>query len=482
VIGATAQVIGPNPGPQSRAFASSADITVYGGAAGGGKTHLALLRFAVHAHENPGYFGCIFRREMPMITVGGGLWEESMKIFPVFGARPNIAMREWRFPNRSLIQFRSLQHEPDVLNYQGAQFAEFCFEEGTHFPESMFWYMFSRLRSLCWRNGTTSRALITCNPDPDSWIRKLIDWYIKSDAHPTASGDVGLPIDERAGQKRFFVRDGDEFVWGSSKAEVRTLAPHITSDPNNQPRSLRFIPARLADNPRGDPSYESRLNALSKVDRERLKGGNWNIRASAGTVFKKDWFEIVDRLPDDVVRTVRGWDLAATEPAPQGDKKSRDPDWTRGVKMSLHKSGLFYVHDVISLRQRSHYVDEAVRKAAASDGRQCTQAFWQDPGSAGKSEAERYVRMLVGYDVRIERASHDKQEYAKPVSAQAESRSGYGNIKLLRGPWNDAFLNELQAFPTEGVHDDQVDAMSRAFLALTSKQMAANVGINIEGL
>jgi hypothetical protein len=98
------QHVGPNPGPQTRAFSSSADITLYGGQAGGGKSYLTLLRFAVHADQNPGYFGCIFRREMPMITVGGGLWEESMGLFPIFGAKPNLSTREWRFPNRSLVR------------------------------------------------------------------------------------------------------------------------------------------------------------------------------------------------------------------------------------------------------------------------------------------------------------------------------------------------------------------------------------------
>jgi predicted phage terminase large subunit-like protein len=260
---------------------------------------------------------------------------------------------------------------------------------------------------------------------------------------------------------------------GSSPEEVRAMAPHITS----KPKSLRFIPAMLADNPKGDPTYEERLQSLPLVERERLLGGNWNIRAAAGNVFKKSWFEIVDRLPDDVERTCRGWDLAATEPS----TTNRDPDWTRGVKMSKHKSGMFFVQDVIGLRQRTHYVDEAITNAALSDGRTCTQAFWQDPGAAGKAEAERYVRLLVGHDVRIERASSNKVDYAKPVSAQAESKSGYGNIKLLRAPWNESFLNELEAFP-DGGHDDQCDALSRAFLELAGKQFVRTAPLRVSGL
>jgi predicted phage terminase large subunit-like protein len=455
--GAAARVevvrVGPNPGPQALAFASSADITVYGGGAGGGKTHLALLRFGVHADRHPGYEAAIFRREMPMVTQAGGLWEESVKMFPMFGAKPNFTEHSWRWrrdqSHGSLLQFKGLQHEKDMINLQGAQLAEFCLDEATHFTSAQFWWLFSRLRST---NAPSfrPRCLLTCNPDPDSWVAELIAWYI---------GDDGFPIPERCGQKRYFVRDGDELVWGSSADEVRALAPHITADPKNQPKSLRFIPALLRDNPRGDPNYESMLNALPRVERERLKGGNWKIRASAGSVFKRQWFDVIDQVPSDLSRTVRCWDLAATEPS----ASNTDPDWTRGVKMSSHKSGVFCVQNVASTRSRPHDVERLIMQTAQQDGRGVGIVFWQDPGAAGKSEADRYVRMLAGYNVRVIRAASDKVTYARPTSSQAER----GNVKLLRGAWNDAYLAEHEAFP-DGKHDDIVDAESLAMLDLTT--------------
>ena len=212
--------IGPNVGPQTEAYRSSADITIYGGAAGGGKTWLTLLRFAVHADRYPGYYGAIFRRTMPMVLAGGGLWEESMGLYPAFGAVPNSSSYNWRFANRrSMVQFRSLQYADSVMDWQGAQLAEFCFEELTQFLESQFWYLISRLRTTC---GMKARAFATCNPDPDSWVRRLIDWWIGKD---------GLPIPERAGKKRYFLRDGDQMVWGDSAQEVLASAPHLTSVP-----------------------------------------------------------------------------------------------------------------------------------------------------------------------------------------------------------------------------------------------------------
>lgn len=445
-------VIGPNPGPQSQAFASTATITVYGGSAGGGKTYLTLLRFGVHADRYPGYAGIIFRREMPMVTVGGGLWEESMGLYPIWGAKPNAGNYTWRFPRRSMVQFRSLQYEGDVLNYQGAQLAEFCFEEATHFTESQFWYMFSRLRTKC---GMKARCMLTCNPDPDSWVRKLIDWWI---------GPDGLVIPERAGKKRYFLREGDRLIWGDTPADVRAQAPHLNQDV----QSLRFIPATLADNPKGDPSYRARLEALPKVERERLLGGNWNVRHAAGEVFRRDWFEVIDSVPGDIVKVGRYWDLAATEPS----DTNKDPDWTRGVKVSRHRSGVYVIHDVVSRRARPHAVDALVKATAQQDGVNVTQGFWQDPGQAGKSEAERYRRELAGYHVKIHRASSDKLTYARPASSQAEG----GNIKLLRGPWNDEFLAELEAFP-QSAHDDMVDALSLAMLDLSGTVAVDDISI-----
>lgn len=435
-------VIGPNPGPQSEAFASSATITVYGGQAGGGKTWLTMLRFGVHADQYPGYAAIIFRREMPMVTQGGGLWEESMQLYPVWGAKPNSANFSWRFKRRSLIQFRGLQHEKDVLNYQGAQLAEFGLEEATHFSESQFWYLFSRLRTKC---GMRARCVLTCNPDPDSWVRKLIDWWI---------GDNGLAIPERAGKKRYFLRDGDALIWGDSAEDVRAKAPHLKQNPS----SIRFIPAALADNPQGDPNYRDKLEALPRIERERLLGGNWNVRPVAGSYFRRSYFDILDRIPGIVKRRVRAWDLAATEPS----EANKNPDWTVGVRLVELTDGRLIVDHVERMRCTPGQVDQALLRIAAQDGLSTIQAFWQDPAQAGKSQKDYIVKLLRGFRVRFIVASEDKETYAGPVSSDAE----HGKIALLDGPWNEPFLSVLEGFPVAAKKDD-VDALSRAHIELT---------------
>ncbi len=438
--------IGPNPGPQSDLYASAADITVYGGQAGGGKSYGVLLRMGVHADQVNGYAGIIFRREMPMVTVGGGLWEESMGLLPVFGGRPNSANYTWRFSERSMIQFRSLQHEKDMLAYQGAQLHEFCFDEATHFTESQFWYLYSRLRKRRNEAGEKpfkSRCILTCNPDPDSWVRKLIDWWI---------GEDGLAIPDRAGKKRYFARVGDDLVWGDSPAEVRERAPAATSV-----GSLRFIPAKLADNPKGDPDYSAKLAVLPMVERERLLGGNWNVRAIAGSYFRRGYFRFEDG-PIEVKRRVRGWDLAATEPT----KDSPDPDWTVGVLLAELSDGTYLIEDVVGGQLSPAKVDMLLMQTAAVDGLGVIQAFWQDPAQAGKAQKGYIAKLLRGFRVRFVVASEDKETYAGPVSSDAEN----GLIKIRRGAWYERFMRVLEGFPVAKKKDD-VDALSRAHRELT---------------
>jgi hypothetical protein len=82
----------------------------------------------------------------------------------------------------------------------------------------------------------------------------------------------------------------------------------------------------------------------------------------------------------------------------------------------------------------------------------------QDPGQAGKVQASDLVAMLAGYVVHAEPETGDKVTRAEPVAAQAAA----GNVRLVKGDWNEAFLDELGNFPS-GSHKDQVDALSGAF-------------------
>src|SRR5690348_2573145 len=99
-------------GPQREFIRTRADIAVYGGAAGSGKSFALLLDPLRWVREYPGFGGVLFRRTYPQITAEGGLWDESAELYARLGATPVVGRLEWRFaPHGNTIAFRSLQHE-----------------------------------------------------------------------------------------------------------------------------------------------------------------------------------------------------------------------------------------------------------------------------------------------------------------------------------------------------------------------------------
>lgn len=178
----------------------------------------------------------------------------------------------------------------------------------------------------------------------------------------------------------------------------------------------------------------------------------------SGGMFQRSDFEIVDAAPATPNR-VRRWDFAATDPKKKG---AGDPDWTVGLLLSEWR-GTYYVEHVVRDRKSPAGVETMLKNTASQDGKAIKIVVPQDPGAAGKSNAAHLIRMLTGWNVRAVIESGSKVDRATPVSAQAEA----GNIKLVRGPWNEAFLEEVSMFPS-GAHDDQVDALSGAFAELVT--------------
>jgi len=211
----------------------------------------------------------------------------------------------------------------------------------------------------------------------------------------------------------------------------------------------RFIPATLADNPFIDQeSYIASLNRLDMITRAQLLNGDWDV-SPEGALFRREWFQIVDDYPH--VPGVRYWDLAATP-----EKAGKDPDYTSGCHM-VAKDGQVWITDMVHERVSPLNVERLVRQKAEGD--QDTVWMEQEPGSSGVNTIDHYRRtVLAGFDFRPDRKTGSKIERARPLSASAEA----GNVFLVRGAWNEPFLDELTAFP-QGDHDDQVDAASGAF-------------------
>jgi len=165
---------------------------------------------------------------------------------------------------------------------------------------------------------------------------------------------------------------------------------------------------------------------------------------------------VIDQAPEGLFNVCRGWDLAAT--------KDGHGAFTVGCKMASH-DGIIYVLDVQRGRWGPHEVMTRLKLCAEQDGYSVRQSVPQDPGQAGKSQKSAIAAALEGYDVRFSPESGSKEDRARPLSAQCEA----GNMRLVRGPWVDAFINEACMFPS-GEFKDQVDASSRAYASLLANR------------
>jgi predicted phage terminase large subunit-like protein len=428
----------PQKGQQESFLTSKADIVIYGGAAGGGKTYGLLLECLRHKNTK-GFSAVIFRRESTQVRNPGGLWDTSMEIFPFAGGIPKESSLEWKFSPEARVKFAHMEHDKDRFSWQGSQIPLVAFDELTHFSWSQFVYMLSRNRSTC---GVKPYIRATTNPDPDSWVRTFIDWWIDH--------ETGYPIPSRSGVVRWFIVVNDQTYWSTSRDAL------LEQYPDALPKSVTFIASTVHDNQillSKDPGYISNLQAMPKYEREQLLMGNWNIRPTAGMFFQRSYFEKVRAVPKGNRTAVRYWDRASTK-----ETGSNDPDWTVGVKLEKDQNGIFYITDIVRLRESPLGVQMAIKNTATQDGFEVKIGIEQDPGQAGVSEADYLVRQLSGFQVSTHKVQKDKVTRALPVSSQAEAN----NIKILEGRWNEDFLREAENFP-EGSHDDQIDALSGAF-------------------
>ena len=451
-----AEIISPQAGPQTQFLSSRADIVIYGGAAGGGKSW-GLLAEPLRHTEVRNFSAVVFRRKTVDITNPGGLWDESYNLYPAVGGKSKETPRfEWSFPSGAKVRFAHLEHDKNKLDWQGAQVPLLCFDELTHFEETQFWYLLSRNRSAC---GVKPYVRCTTNPDADSWVANLVDWWIDP--------STGYAIPERSGIVRWFVRMGESLIWGEEPEDLL----EYTDDTGMPipPKSFTFIPSSLGDNQilmEIDPGYRANLMALGTVERERLLKGNWKIRPAAGLYFQKSWIKeeiSMDALPSNL-RLARGWDLAATE-----DTGAGNVDWTCGTKMGISPQKTIFVIDHVFHRYSPGKVKKLLKETAEADGIQTQIAVPQDPGQAGKSQSADLARTLVGFNCRFKSTTGDKITRFSPFSAQAEA----GNVVVVKGPWNDRWYSELENFPPIGKngHDDDADSTSAAFEALYRRRV-----------
>lgn len=449
--------IRPQQGRQEEFLASSADICIYGGSAGSGKTWGLLAEPLRHVNVK-GFYGVFFRRVMPQITNVGGLWDEATELYdtiPGSQAYKSPSYR-WEFPSGSRLSFNHLQYDDTRLDWKGAQICYLAFDQLEEFSEVQFFYLISRNRSTC---GVQPYIRATVNPDADSWVADFISWWIDDES--------GYAIPERSGVLRWMIRGaGDELKWFDSEAEALDYRESEGLSEHLDPKSVTFIPATIFDNRillEKDKTYLSNLYALPLVERMRLLGdeelgGNWKIRPTAGKVFNRAWFKMREGVASDdqVKKRIRYWDKAASE--------KKGSDYSAGVKMALLYDGTVVVESVVRGRWSSLDRERIMRETAKMDGKDVEVWIEREPGSSGVDSAKASVRNLGGFTAYEEPVTGDKYSRARPLSAQVEA----GHVYVTLAAWNEDYLHEMHQFDGTGKgHDDQVDASSGAYNRLT---------------
>lgn len=239
---------------------------------------------------------------------------------------------------------------------------------------------------------------------------------------------------------------------------IHIMLPMEFEDDRRCETPLGFIDPRTYD---GELLFPERF-PRAVVDRDKASLSDYGVACQfqqspvprGGGQFKKEWFKIVPALPAGPIDWVRGWDLAATERA-----KNKRAAFTAGIKLGYYpETGMYIVADVARGQLSSAEVERLIVNTASQDGLSCEIDLPLDPGQASKIQIRYLVTQLAGHIVRWSPETGSKEVRSEPVAAQAE----VGNVLLLKGPWNSAFLDELGLYPS-GLYKDQVDGLSRAF-------------------
>jgi len=237
---------------------SRADETFYGGAAGGGKTDLAL-GLAIECHQK----SIIFRREYPQLK---DVVDRGDELLAPLQVRYNSQRTRWELPGGRIVELGAVDHRRDLGKYQGRPHDLFVFDEVAHFPLKWVRWLAAWTRSTDENQHT--RLLMCGNPPQTAegeWIiRVFAPWLDPLHPHPAEPGEL-----------RWFVVIDDQDIEVGGPEPVRHHGETIV------PKSRTFIPARLDDNPfLRDTEYRTVLQGLPEVQKRQLLDGDFTVRAA----------------------------------------------------------------------------------------------------------------------------------------------------------------------------------------------------------
>lgn len=401
---------------------------------GGGKSEIGVIDFLKYT-DIPNFIGVMTRRTTPQLYGPGNVLSKCKRIF---GQAYGPDEFTWRAKDGKFVFHKSgaeiyLKHfENDQAsdNWQGTEANLFYIDEGTQFNAFMVQYIMSRMRNPnC--PQIQPHMKITCNPDRDHFLYDWVEPYLD---------ETGVPDRNKDGLFRYFTFHDGGFVFADSKKD---LVDRFGLDSEDDVLSFTFISATVDDNPvlkKINPRYVSWLKGLAGVEKERLLKGNWKVRQEGCGFWKREWVTEVFEEPDpkDIIRTVRAYDFAGSLVS----DANPNPDYSASCKMSVLKSGYYFIHEVERFRKRyGDHLSHIIRNANR-DGRKVDIIIPSDPNASAQAAARMMIRDIAseGYYAKAVKANKSKLDRFRPFAACSQN----GDIQILEKCGNDWESNQLE--------------------------------------
>lgn len=410
---------------QHLALFSTADIVIFGGGNGGGKSFtLRALPLLPEYLGTPGCRTVIFAESNPKLEQADGMVQECMTMYASW--HPNgrdgykkTPVKRWTWPiyNKFKVQIGEATIDLSFVGEPGQWDGMQAAIIGVDQVEQITWAQFD---SITGRNrtmtGARARTFATANPPAegkDHWLTQLL----------SSGGFIdgkGWAVPEMEGRVRFYALVNDEFVFADSVAELSGMGVLVKDRDGVEipPKSLTFVQALVDDHPIKEfrDAYKRELAAKGEIERARRLRGNWHATDEAGKYFRREWFQIVPAYrPSHMVMEVRTWDAAWS--------KSETADATVGLRMAQEPDNYLTFRDMLRFRGSPFHVARAIKMVAELDGPDVVIRLPFDAGRAGfdQTELARWLRAR-GYRVVLTRDVGDKLTRSKAYQERCEGR------------------------------------------------------------
>ena len=395
--------------------------------------------------DNPNYVGLILRREATQLEKTGPIrnsLEWYRKFYPTLDY--NGSLKRVTFPSGAIINFGGCESSQDALKYKGASKLHFLgLEEGTQFDQYQIDILTTRLRDA--DNIIPLRVRISTNSGENE--EPLLNRY-KYWLYQSCVESLNPPIRAKYGQVLYRYIDINNVELPLVVTENKPKIVHET---------FLCIETKLDDIIKDNAQQMGKIT--DPILREQLMNHKWGLKLGAGMYFSdKDLFETTFK-PSQAIR-IRYWDKACS--GEQGD-------YLCGMLVSHYLDGKskFIIENVVLVKTDAPKVKEIIMSTANKDGKSIYIGFEQEPGSAGKELMDIYKRDLekVGFRVIVDTKRESKQNRAQYISPIAKE----GRIGYIQSLEMTEVKRQLVSFPSKGVNDDAVDAVSGSIFLLLNR-------------